>query len=200
MKIKIEEYNTEWSRVFDEIKSDTLKLIGFLNPQIEHIGSTSVDGLSAKPIIDILVGLENGNDLNKTIQPLMNNGYIYYERYNKEMPYRRFFVRHKDNYSIPANLKIITEQDEIPSNTEEHDSRLAHVHVLPLNSEHWTRHIAFRDYLKEYPKIRNEYQNLKEELKYKEWRDGNEYNKAKDKFIKEEERKAVKWYHEKYVV
>ncbi|MGV2482374.1 UNVERIFIED_CONTAM: GrpB family protein, partial [Salmonella enterica subsp. enterica serovar Weltevreden] len=69
-------------------------LIGFLNPQIEHIGSTSVEGLSAKPIIDILIGLPDENDLNKTVEPLTGQGFIYYEKYNQDMPYRRFFVKH----------------------------------------------------------------------------------------------------------
>ena len=52
-----------------------------LNPKIEHIGSTSVPNLSAKPIIDIQVGIENSYDLDKTIEPMINNHYIYYELY-----------------------------------------------------------------------------------------------------------------------
>lgn len=63
-----------------------MELIGFINPKIEHIGSTSVEGLSTKPIIDILIGLNNESDLEKTITPLTNNDYVYYERYNKDMP------------------------------------------------------------------------------------------------------------------
>ena len=56
---------------------------------------------------------------------------------------------------------------------------MAHIHVIPTDSEHWLRHIAFRDYLKAYPDVKAEYQKLKEELGKKEWEDGNEYNEAK---------------------
>jgi len=58
------------------------------------------------------------------------------------------------------------------------------------------RHIAFRDYLRTHPEIRAEYQQLKEELSTQEWKDGNEYNEAKDSFIKTVEQKAVKWYNQ----
>ena len=111
------------------------------------------------------------------------------------MPYRRFFVKYKINpksLSIPG---IITDKDILPANTDEHNNRLAHIHVLPYNSEHWIRHIAFRDYLRTHPIIKNQYQTLKEQLSNKEWHDGNECNEAKDKFLKTEENKAVRWYN-----
>jgi len=54
---------------FEKIKNELSKLIGFIDPKIEHIGSTSVHGLSAKPIIDILIGVESEKDLEKTIPP-----------------------------------------------------------------------------------------------------------------------------------
>lgn len=195
MKIKLENYDISWPKKFAEVKSELLELIGFLNPKIEHIGSTSVEGLSAKPIIDILVGLENENDLDKTVKPLIDNNYVYYEKYNKEMSYRRFFVKHKAHFISPTVPEIITDSDPVPADMEEHNNRLAHIHILVFNSEHWIRHKAFRDYLRTYPKIKNEYQRLKEQLKSQEWHDGNEYNKAKDKFIKEEEQKAINWYN-----
>lgn len=69
MKIKFEKYNPDWSNDFEKIKSELSELIGFINPNIEHIGSTSVKGLSAKPIIDILIGVNNESDLEKTITP-----------------------------------------------------------------------------------------------------------------------------------
>lgn len=194
MKIKFEQYNPAWKQAFEQIKNELISTIGFINPQIEHIGSTSVEGLSAKPIIDILIGLDNENDLDKIVHPLMNNGYVYYEKYNKVMPYRRFFVKHKTdphNLSIPI---LIRENDNILDETDEHNYRLAHIHALPYNSKHWIRHIAFRDYLRAHTDLQEKYQYLKEELSTKEWRDGNEYNEGKDDFIKKEEQKAVDWY------
>ena len=182
MKIKFEKYNPNWQSDFEKLKDELSELIGFINPKIEHIGSTSVDGLSAKPIIDILIGMNDESDLERTIIPLIDNDYAYYEEYNKNMPYRRFFVKHK-TLSIP--------------NADEYNNRLAHIHILPYNSEHWIRHIAFRDYLRTHQTVKNQYQKTKEQLSNKEWRDGNEYNEAKDTFLKEEERKAVNWYNTK---
>ncbi|MDH6254437.1 GrpB-like predicted nucleotidyltransferase (UPF0157 family) [Chryseobacterium sp. H1D6B] len=194
MKIKLEKYNPGWKNDFKKIKTELMDLIGFIDPKIEHIGSTSIENLSAKPIIDILIGVNDEGDLEKTIVPLTENNYVYYEKYNKMMPYRRFFVKHTINPEELDVPVIITEQDDAPSNTNEHDHRLAHIHILPYNSEHWIRHIAFRDYMRIHPEIKDKYQKLKEELSIKEWSDGNEYNGAKDHFIKIEEKKAIDWY------
>lgn len=151
MKIVFEQYNPDWKNYFVKIKNELLELIGFIKPRIEHIGSTSVEGLSAKPIIDILVGVNSEKDLAETIKPLTENNYIYYECFNKEMPYRRFFIKHKGD---PAKF------------------------ALPQI-------------------IKAQYQFLKEQLSNKEWEDGNQYNAAKNHFIKTEENKAVHWYHQK---
>lgn len=194
MKIQIECYNADWERAFEKIKSELQDLIGFLHPRIEHIGSTSVVGLSAKPIIDILVGLEEESLLDKAVLPLPNNGYIYYEKYNVEMPYRRFFIKLKPVRKKLLLPSIIRVNDEIPAYLADHQNRLAHIHIVPYGSEHWIRHIAFRDYLRTHPGVKQEYQELKEGLSLREWIDGNDYNEGKDSFLKKEERKAVAWY------
>lgn len=141
-----------------------------------------------------MVGLDLKYDLDKTLEPLMKESYIYFEIYNESMPYRRFFVKHKGSpieLSIP---KLIRTLEEIPSSTIEHSQRLAHIHILTIDSEHWTRHIAFRDYIRAFPEVKKGYQQLKENLSKQEWIDGNEYNMAKNNFIKFEEKKALDWY------
>lgn len=194
MKIRFEKFNKNWADEFENIKLELLKTIGFLKPKIEHIGSTSIKELSAKPIIDILVGLSSEEELDKTIEPLLNQNLVYYEKFNKDMPYRRFFVKYKTNPNELSIPKIITENESIPSNIDEHNHRLAHIHILTVDSEHWIRHIAFRDYLRTFPEIKLEYQKLKENLSEKEWIDGTEYNRAKNDFIKLEEEKAINWF------
>lgn len=194
MKITFEPYRSSWKQAFNEIETELKKEIGFLKPQIEHIGSTSVEGLSAKPIIDILVGLHHNEELDVIPPLLMDKDYIYYENYNIDMPYRRFFVKLKGSpksLSLPIHIKP---EGIIPEELHNHTLRLAHIHVLPLDSAHWLRHIAFRDYLRVHPQVKAEYQLLKEKLSTQEWKDGNEYNDAKDAFLKREEQKAVKWY------
>jgi len=137
MKITFEKYNPDWSANFEHIKHELLKLIGFINPEIEHIGSTSVRGLSAKPIIDILVGVAAEKDLEATVNPLISNHFVYYKCFNEVMPYRRLFVKYKVNpkdFSIPS---IITDRNNIPAGTEEFKCRLSNIHILPYHSEHW---------------------------------------------------------------
>ena len=195
MKIRLEKYNPIWRQSFEQVKDELAGVLGFVRPIIEHIGSTSVEGLSAKPIIDILVGLDSENDLDKITQPLMDGGYVYYEKYNEMMPYRRFFTKHKVDLREFLLPVLIGKDDNAPSDSLEHNSRLAHIHALPFDSEHWIRHIAFRDYLRTHVDVREAYQKLKEQLSTREWKDGNEYNEEKDDFIKQKEKEAIEWYH-----
>ena len=193
MKIKIEEYNRDWTGQFEKIKADLYSILINLNPKIEHIGSTSVPDLAAKPIIDIQVGIKNLNDLDKTIEPMINNHYIYYEIYNSVMPDRRLFVGLKDEKDIRNFQKIYSKGDLIP-HEKINQLRLTHVHIWEHGTKDWNRHIAFRNYLREHAEVKGQYESLKKQLSLKDWKDGNEYNDAKDSFIKKEEAKAVLWY------
>jgi len=193
MKIDIKEYDPNWPVQFQQIADELSSILKDLNPKIEHVGSTSVPGLAAKPIIDILVGLENSSHLDETIEPMIKSSYIYYPIYNSSMPSRRFYVGLKSKNEISRFKSIYTEGDKIPHD-ELHKHKLTHIHVWELGTSEWGRHIAFRDYLRNHPTIVSQYRNLKTELSLKSWKDGNEYNDAKDDFIKKEEAKAIIWY------
>ena len=195
MKIEIEEYNREWTGQFEKIKADLYSILINLNPKIEHIGSTSVPDLAAKPIIDIQVGIKNSNDLDKTIEPMINNHYIYYEIYNSVMPDRRLFVGLKDEKDIRNFQNIYSKGDLIP-HEKINQLRLTHVHIWEHGTKDWNRHIAFRNYLREHAEVKGQYESLKKQLSLKDWKDGNEYNDAKDSFIKTTEAKAILWYGE----
>ena len=192
MKIKIEEYNRDWTGQFEKIKADLYSILIKLNPKIEHIGSTSVPDLAAKPIIDIQVGIKNLNDLDKTIEPMINNHYIYYEIYNSVMPDRRLFVGLKDEKDIRNFQNIYSKGDLIP-HEKINQLRLTHVHIWEHGTKDWNRHIAFRNYLREHAEVKGQYESLKKQLSLKDWKDGNEYNDAKDSFIKTTEAKAILW-------
>lgn len=192
MKIEIEEYNREWTGQFEKIKADLYSILINLNPKIEHIGSTSVPDLAAKPIIDIQVGIKNSNDLDKTIEPMINNHYIYYEIYNSVMPDRRLFVGLKDEKDIRNFQNIYSKGDLIP-HEKINQLRLTHVHIWEHGTKDWNRHIAFRNYLREHAEVKGQYESLKKQLSLKDWKDGNEYNDAKDSFIKTTEAKAILW-------
>ncbi len=194
MKIDVLPYDPSWPKAFALVQQEIAQTLEGFKPVIEHIGSTSIEGLYAKPIIDILVGLKDEGELDQIIAPMLAQGYVYYEKFNSGMPYRRFFIKLTIEPGSLAIPPIIREGDTIPKDLEEHTYRLAHIHILPYGSEHWTRHVAFRDYIKAHPDVKAAYQQLKQALSLQEWADGNAYNDAKDAFIKTEEANAVAWY------
>jgi GrpB-like predicted nucleotidyltransferase (UPF0157 family) len=194
MKIKLEPYNPEWPETFHAIQKDLGNHLAFLDPMIEHVGSTSIPGMTAKPIIDILVGVHDEADLDKTVEPLIDKGYIFYEKYNSVMPYRRYFVKLR---SRPENITVpkVYYTGEKPFD-EIDDYKQAHIHVLAAGTYHWKRHVAFRDYLRRHPDLARAYEELKIRLSALEWQSGNHYNSGKEDFILETQEKALEWYSE----
>lgn len=191
MKIQIEAYNKSWPLQFEHIKLHLDEVINKIPHVTQHIGSTSVPGLAAKPIIDILIGLNTDEDLNKVIEPMVHAGYTYFKKYEPEMPYRRLFVR-----LTPLSDKAVPFIIDLDDNyiTGVHFMPVANIHILVKDTHHWTRHIAFRDFLRTSPEIRNSYEQLKLELSLQEFNNHLEYNKAKNDFVKEVEQQALNWY------
>ena len=192
MKIVVEKYNPNWVSIFQKESEAIGSILREFNPIIEHIGSTSVPNLSAKPILDIMVGITDIKHLEDVVQQMMEQGYIYYEAFNLIMPKRRFFVGLKEGSRI-GNLKSIYKAEDTIPHDDIQSSKLVHVHVWEYNSDEWIRHKAFKEYLIVHPQIAKEYGELKLELSTSDWKDGNEYNEAKNNFIKREEGKALEW-------
>src|SRR5277367_416816 len=90
MRIVLSDYSPDWPRMFDEMRAALTPLVP---PQtaIEHIGSTSVPGLAAKPVIDILIGLADFERANEWVPPIQSLGFEYVPQFETMMPYRRFF-------------------------------------------------------------------------------------------------------------
>jgi GrpB-like predicted nucleotidyltransferase (UPF0157 family) len=114
---------------------------------IEHIGSTSVPGLAAKPIIDMMPGLRSLDEAPPIIARLVALGYQYVPEFERDtpsgpgMPHRRYF-RGNDG-----------------------DGRRAyHVHMVEHGGDFWTAHLLFRDYLRRHPAAAEAYAQLKREL------------------------------------
>ncbi len=190
MKIVIADYNPLWPFTFLKEKHLIDTALQGLSPVVEHIGSTSVPGLAAKPVIDILVGLPDESRLQQAIAPMMDSGYVYFKKYEPLMPYRRFFVR-----LIPAQGKtipgLIDMNDDFTGGKD--FTSQTHIHMMVNHTYHFKRHIAFRDYLKIHPDVRDEYDVLKRELAQMEFNDSLAYNDAKDSFVKQTERAALVW-------
>ena len=192
MKIIIEEYTPKWVDDFVTEKNKLEQALEGIGATIEHIGSTSVPGLGAKPIIDILIGLRVEDDLDKVIVPMQQSGYTYFKKYEPMMPYRRLFIKLEP---LPDKMPpaIVDIGEELVTGKD--FRAMVNIHVLVKGTLHWNRHIAFRDFLRAHPDTRDAYDALKKELSLREFKDTLEYNEAKDAFVKEVEQQALKWYY-----
>lgn len=155
--VKIEKYNPNWKNMFNEEKEILNKLFGDLAIKIEHIGSTSIENLSAKPIIDILVSVKSLDDFEKV---------------------RKYFE--KEPYSIKSDSVC----DEILIRKGTEDNRTHFIHIMEINSKRYQDTIVFRDYIRKHIKALKEYENLKKYLAKKYEDDRKMYTSSKNEFIK----------------
>lgn len=191
MKVLIVPYDPLWPDAFREHQRAIADSLGHLFPVVDHIGSTSVPGLAAKPVIDILVGLAADELLDKTVEPLMRRGFTYFRKYEPGMPYRRFFalLGMPPGETAPPLIDIgdpFVTGGPIPS--------LVNVHVMVRHTYHWKRHLALRDFLRAHPEVAGAYAAVKIGLSAREFGDTNEYNAAKDAFVKSAEQRALAWW------
>ena len=131
-------YDEQWKHDFLQIKAELAIALGQLAIEIEHVGSTSVQGLSAKPIIDIDVVIKDYSGLENAILALEKIGY-----------------QHEGNLGIAG-------REAFKYDGKEH-LRKHHLYVCPEDSRELKRHIAFRDYLQTHPDAVREYGRIKEE-------------------------------------
>lgn len=157
--VKLEEYNEEWKTMFNEEKINLMKTFGDKAIAIEHIGSTSVPGLSAKPIIDITVVIKDFKEFD-SLQ----------EFFNKE----------------PYSIKEDSPKDEILVRKRIGLDTTTHlIHVMEENSKRCTDTILFRNYLLKHPEIVKKYEDLKKKLAEKYADNRKMYTASKNDFIQE---------------
>jgi GrpB-like predicted nucleotidyltransferase (UPF0157 family) len=168
-RVEIVEYDPKWAALYTEERARILAAIGHLNLSIEHIGSTAVVGLGAKPIIDIMVGIDRLSDAQWCVEPLSRLGYRYQPEHEVTMPERRYFGK-----------------GEPPK--EQH----YHLHMVEKGGEFWRRHLAFRDYLRTHPETSRQYCELKKKLASQYGSDRESYTEAKTAFIESVVAKALR--------
>ncbi|MCB0549756.1 MAG: GrpB family protein [Phaeodactylibacter sp.] len=179
--IEIVPYDPAWASDFERECRQLEHLLEHLQVKVEHIGSTSVEGLGAKPIIDIMIGVENREMLSSATSPLLGLGYCYYPCYEGEMPERRFFARlHKLQRQVFEDVNQLPPGNEFPPTH--------HLHVVAYNSPFWKRHLAFRNYLRTHSIARDAYYRLKVKLANGTWESAGDYAEAKTGFIRSIER------------
>jgi GrpB-like predicted nucleotidyltransferase (UPF0157 family) len=166
-KVEVKPYNEQWSSIFEEEANILHKIFGSEIIDIQHIGSTSVNGLKAKPIIDIMLVVSDINRIDEFNTPMVSIGYE--PKGENGIPQRRYFQKGGDN-------------------------RTHHVHIFQLGNFEIDRHLAFRDYLQAHPDIAKKYGDLKEDLSKRFPCDIESYIKGKEQLILEIEQKAMVWY------
>lgn len=141
----ITKYNEEWVDQFNELKKLLNKALVPLAISIEHIGSTSIPHLAAKPIIDIDIVIGNNTAFDEVKRRLEKIGY--YHNGNQGIADREVFKRG----NTAAMHEVL-------------DFIIHHLYVCPANSEELQKHILFRDYLIANEEARVQYQQLKYEI------------------------------------
>ena len=157
--IRLNEYNPKWVEIFEKECKLLQDNIGKYILRIDHIGSTSIVGLIAKPIIDILIGVRNIQDAEKCIPILEKLGYQYVPDFEDELPERRYFRKPKIGF------------------------RKFHIHMAEISSYFWKRQIFFRDYLRAHSDKCKEYALLKKQLATKFKNNRSLYTDSKSDFI-----------------
>ena len=154
--VTVEDYNPEWKNKFERIKSELLTSLSGKILSIEHVGSTSVEGLAAKPIIDIDVVINN--NFEEVKDALEHIGYT-----------------HEGDLGIPGREAF---RYENKSHLMVH-----HLYVCNKDSKELHRHIAFRDYLRQHKEDRDKYSSIKKEMALKYPEDIDSYIEGKQPVI-----------------
>jgi GrpB-like predicted nucleotidyltransferase (UPF0157 family) len=155
--VRIAPYDPASPQRFEEEKALLEKVIGdWATGGIHHVGSTAVPGLDAKPVIDILVGVEGLGPARAAFEPLQGVGYLY-------APYRA----HEMHWFCKPD----------PSH------RTHHVHLVPTGSKRFKDELTFRDYLRGNSAAAADYATLKRELATKFEDDREAYTRGKAEFI-----------------
>jgi GrpB-like predicted nucleotidyltransferase (UPF0157 family) len=154
-------YDPGWPARFEAARAAILQACPGVVTRVEHIGSTSVPGLEAKDIIDIMPGLARFADGERCIAPLAAIGYEYRGEYG--IPGRHYWVKDDPATGI----------------------RLQNVHMYEVGHDDWTAHLPFRDYLRAHDDWRDAYAALKRQLAARYAGDVEAYAEAKTQFVKE---------------
>lgn len=154
-------YSNDWPQQFSRIRAELTGVFSGEAIQVEHIGSTAVPSLAAKPVIDVLLGADTLDAIEARAKALGRCGYQYISKYERELPTRRYFTKAGTSISLRT-----------------------HLHAVVIGSQLWQEHIAFRDALRSDGSLRAQYQSLKIELANKFSQDKASYTAAKEPFIR----------------
>ncbi|MCP4443582.1 MAG: GrpB family protein [Aureispira sp.] len=156
--VQLVSHHPLWKDYFAETKSALMEWIGAYVLDIQHVGSTAILDIQAKPIMDIAIAVADLGVLKFIIVPLEQHGYEYRGDSGKDGGH--LFVK----CSSP-------------------DIRTEHIHIVHINDEQWTNYLNFRNSLNDKKELAQQYSQLKKELEQKYFDNRRAYTKAKNDFI-----------------
>lgn len=159
-EVTLHEHQKEWSENAKSIINNLKNVFGDTAIDIQHIGSTAIQHIKAKPMLDIAVAVNTFDDL-PDVFPLLEKVGIYKSTLQP----------------LPGIILCAVK------NNRESDICLSAVHIILIGSLQWKNHINFRDYLNAFPQKAKEYEKLKIELAQQYPHDRNAYSNGKKEFI-----------------
>jgi GrpB-like predicted nucleotidyltransferase (UPF0157 family) len=158
--LELSPYSPLWPAIFEMEREHLLRILDPRSARIEHIGSTAVPGLGAKPIIDVMAGVPDLRLVERCIDALAAEGYRYVPEFEKAIPERRYFAK-----------------------TGGHLGSF-HLHAVVYDTPFWQRHLKFRDALRADATLAADYWKLKLRLAARFPGDRAAYTDAKSSFIR----------------
>jgi GrpB-like predicted nucleotidyltransferase (UPF0157 family) len=159
-QVTLKVYDPNWPVLFAAERSRLMQLL----PQIlaiEHIGSTAVEGMTAKPVIDVMAGVATLQIAEALAPALCRNGYTTSIEFNASLDDRKWFMRWADGH------------------------RTHHLHVMVHNARPWLDRLQFRDALRSSAELASRYVDLKQQLAGSHARDREAYTAAKTAFVQD---------------
>lgn len=169
-------HDPEWEKSAAQTIQQLWEIFGSMAKDIQHIGSTAITGIKAKPVIDIAVAVKNFDEVVDLSPNLEEKGFIF----------RGF--EGKDRQPVYQCGEFISGEDDM--------SFLTHyIHVVEADSRQWNSYINFRDYMNSYPVAASEYETLKLRLLDENMDDGNlrKYHMGKQNYVAEMIQVANLW-------
>lgn len=160
-EVKLLPYTAKWKKEFNRVKQQIIDVTGLEENRIQHIGSTAINDMPAKPIIDILLGVHDILKVDKTIiKELASIGFL---RLRVERPDEIVLAKFTDDtYEVKTH----------------------YIHMVDLDKELWKNQLFFRDYLKANEVAREEYRMIKVTSAIQKGININSYTDLKEPFVK----------------
>jgi GrpB-like predicted nucleotidyltransferase (UPF0157 family) len=166
MNVRLSEFSEQWAKMYEQEVERLNEIFKDDVIRFEHFGSTSVEGMKAKPVVDMMCIVKDINII---------------DGYNEKMASLGYDVA--GDWGIPGRRLFRKGGEE----------RTHHIHVYQFDHPQIDRHLVFRDYLRSHQEEVIRYSNFKEELAAIYERT-NEYSPAKKAFVSEMEKLALDWF------